>query len=564
MYDLVNWIQKTVDYVGKSEKLDHMSEDDIKLLNGLPNFVLPLPFSRMLRDVLSESESSKCGQDLDYVFENIFSPGGWSMKMTSACWRAPSAVLDSYGKPESGILLGNLRWLGDYDECVGIYAPAKGNQENITVGNFHGRYCTLQVPLILGNVSLPLSLAACLPDSCNTKKNQKSDAPEILNSAENAFDFAKYIDHWIFQIILNGFFSVDSFFLLSGFLVAYVFFKQADKTDGKIPWLYFYIHRYVRLTIVYFMIILIHTFILPYVGSGPLWPDDAADKFCRKNWWWNLLYINNFVPQGEQCFPVAWYLANDMQFYIISPLFLITLWRWPKIGYSMLGAFFSITFIANFVLTLEYNLIAGLGNIIEYSNDILGFQNKINEFFNKIYFKPYARIGPYLVGILLAYYLHKRKKENADKLSRIHLTVGWIVASGLTLTCQFGLYHQRLTPVGASFYNAFSRTIFGFGLAWVIFVCIEGQANIVNRILSWKPWIPLSRLTFCAYLIHPIVQTAYYNSLRTLILFNHNNMFMMYMGFLIISYAFSLVVSLLLESPVIRLERLLRNKFTSK
>ncbi|KAF8796912.1 Nose resistant to fluoxetine protein 6 like protein [Argiope bruennichi] len=553
MYDLVNWIQKTVDYVGKSEKLDHMSEDDIKLLNGLPNFVLPLPFSRMLRDVLSESESSKCGQDLDYVFENIFSPGGWSMKM-----------LDSYGKPESGILLGNLRWLGDYDECVGIYAPAKGNQENITVGNFHGRYCTLQVPLILGNVSLPLSLAACLPDSCNTKKNQKSDAPEILNSAENAFDFAKYIDHWIFQIILNGFFSVDSFFLLSGFLVAYVFFKQADKTDGKIPWLYFYIHRYVRLTIVYFMIILIHTFILPYVGSGPLWPDDAADKFCRKNWWWNLLYINNFVPQGEQCFPVAWYLANDMQFYIISPLFLITLWRWPKIGYSMLGAFFSITFIANFVLTLEYNLIAGLGNIIEYSNDILGFQNKINEFFNKIYFKPYARIGPYLVGILLAYYLHKRKKENADKLSRIHLTVGWIVASGLTLTCQFGLYHQRLTPVGASFYNAFSRTIFGFGLAWVIFVCIEGQANIVNRILSWKPWIPLSRLTFCAYLIHPIVQTAYYNSLRTLILFNHNNMFMMYMGFLIISYAFSLVVSLLLESPVIRLERLLRNKFTSK
>ncbi|GBM82276.1 Nose resistant to fluoxetine protein 6, partial [Araneus ventricosus] len=154
------------------------------------------------------------------------------------------------------------------------------------------------------------------------------------------------------------------------------------------------------------------------MGSGPLWPEDAADKFCTKNWWWNLLYINNFQPQGEQCFPWAWYLANDMQFYIISPLFLITLWRWPKVGYSVLGVCFSITFIANFVITHEYNLIAGLGNIIEYAQDLLNFQTKIDEFFNKIYFKPYARVGPYLVGILLAYYLHKRKKENSNKLNR--------------------------------------------------------------------------------------------------------------------------------------------------
>ncbi|CAL1277767.1 unnamed protein product, partial [Larinioides sclopetarius] len=133
-------------------------------------------------------------------------------------------------------------------------------------------------------------------------------------------------------------------------------------------------------------------------------------------------------------------------------------------------------------------------------------------------------MGPYLVGILLAYYLYKRRKENSNKLERIYLTIGWIVASGLRLTVQLGLYHQSLTPVGTGFYNSFSRTIFGLGVAWVIFVCVEGQADIVNRFLSWKPWIPLSRLTFCAYLVHPIVQTIYLNSMRTLILFNHSNM----------------------------------------
>ncbi|GBO42897.1 Retrovirus-related Pol polyprotein from transposon 297, partial [Araneus ventricosus] len=48
------------------------------------------------------------------------------------------------------------------------------------------------------------------------------------------------------SLTLNSFFSVDSFFVLSGFLVGYSFFQNAEKTDGKTPWLYFYTHRYVR------------------------------------------------------------------------------------------------------------------------------------------------------------------------------------------------------------------------------------------------------------------------------------------------------------------------------
>ncbi|GFU10736.1 hypothetical protein TNCV_2387431, partial [Trichonephila clavipes] len=60
----------------------------------------------------------------------------------------------------------------------------------------------------------------------------------------------------------------------------------------------------------------------------------------------------------------AWYLANDMQFYVISPLFLVTLFRWPKIGYSLVALFLSITFTANFVLTYEYNLLTGLANAV--------------------------------------------------------------------------------------------------------------------------------------------------------------------------------------------------------
>ncbi len=53
-------------------------------------------------------------------------------------------MIDSFGKPASGILEGGLLWLGEYNECV-----------NITVKeiDFQGKYC------VLGKPSSPFSLA---------------------------------------------------------------------------------------------------------------------------------------------------------------------------------------------------------------------------------------------------------------------------------------------------------------------------------------------------------------------------------------------------------------------
>jgi peptidoglycan/LPS O-acetylase OafA/YrhL len=44
-----------------------------------------------------------------------------------------------------------------------------------------------------------------------------------------------------------------------------------------------------------------------------------------------------------------------------------------------------------------------------------------------------------------------------------------------------------------------------------IYVYILG---IINYILSWKLWIPLSRLCYTAYLIHQIVILYFYSTLE--------------------------------------------------
>ena len=34
--------------------------------------------------------------------------------------------------------------------------------------------------------------------------------------------------------------------------------------------------------------------------------------------------------------------------------------------------------------------------------------------------------------------------------------------------------------------------------------------GFINTLLSWKAFVPLSRLTYCAYLVHPLVMYVYY------------------------------------------------------
>ncbi|GIX95609.1 nose resistant to fluoxetine protein 6 [Caerostris extrusa] len=116
-------------------------------------------------------------------------------------------------------------------------------------------------------------------------------------STRNMVDVTNLLNHWNFEIILGGGFSVDSFFVLSGFLVAYLYFKQCSKNGGKIPWLYFYIHRYIRLTPVYMIVLAYFTALYTYSNSGPQWPDYDVDANCKAGWWWNLLYISNFQSE---------------------------------------------------------------------------------------------------------------------------------------------------------------------------------------------------------------------------------------------------------------------------
>ena len=66
-------------------------------------------------------------------------------------------------------------------------------------------------------------------------------------NTQNILRFVQvYVKPVSFNIILNAFVSVDTFFTLSGCLVSYLALKEMEKTKGRLNFLFFYLHRYLR------------------------------------------------------------------------------------------------------------------------------------------------------------------------------------------------------------------------------------------------------------------------------------------------------------------------------
>ncbi|KAK3592291.1 hypothetical protein CHS0354_032681 [Potamilus streckersoni] len=106
-------------------------------------------------------------------------------------------------------------------------------------------------------------------------------------------------------------------------------------------------------------------------------------------------------------------------------------------------------------------------------------------------------------------------------------------------------------------YSALFRTAWGFGVCWVVFACATGNGGPINSLLSWAPFVPLSRLTYCAYLVHPVIILYFYSTRRTAMYLAYPEMVCTFLGYLVISYLLAFVISLAFESPMMGLEKAL-------
>jgi len=69
-------------------------------------------------------------------------------------------------------------------------------------------------------------------------------------------------------------------------------------------------------------------------------------------------------------------------------------------------------------------------------------------------------------------------------------------------------------------------------------------------------WSPAARLTFAAYLIHPIIMTTVYLSSRSALAWDPYFVAVQFSGFVMMSYGAALILWLLVEKPLQNLEKM--------
>jgi len=64
-----------------------------------------------------------------------------------------------------------------------------------------------------------------------------------------------------------------------------------------------------------------------------------------------------------------------------------------------------------------------------------------------------------------------------------------------------------------SAYIAWSKPAWTVGLAIMSFLLFSGEGGVIRSLLQCRAFTVLSRLCYCAYLIHPAIINWYYGSL---------------------------------------------------
>ena len=119
----------------------------------------------------------------------------------------------------------------------------------------------------------------------------------LMIGAKNTIEIIYASKKWHFAIITSAYYAVDVFFYMSGFFFIFSIQKYLNRKINKMKILLMgLIMRFIRLLPFMLIAIFGFTYLLTFLNNGPKYFGvEIATKSCIKNYWHNLIFINNFV-----------------------------------------------------------------------------------------------------------------------------------------------------------------------------------------------------------------------------------------------------------------------------
>jgi peptidoglycan/LPS O-acetylase OafA/YrhL len=388
------------------------------------------------------------------------------------------------------------------------------------------------------------------------------------------------------QLLFASRFAVDTFFIISGFLVVHVLDRKlplrprnnssssshtwSNRFSGSVLGRYLanlfplLLSRVVRILPLYGMCLLFYTQVAPHLGEGPFWYQWLAlIKPCHDYGWTNVLFVNNFMPFDkpvtDTCFYHSWYLAVDMQLFVIASVLVFWYQANPVHGRRVTLSLImtSVVFATHTAATRHWSVNTFDGAAVA-------------RYDMEAYANPLIRSQAYLIGMYVAMLLPMTALRNRTPWNwrhKISLFIALIGMTVVTFSTAYGAYNRRpcqyrewpstsecgseWSPQLTWIYTSACRPVWIVGVAIILHVCLGRNpgGSIVASILSWKCWIPLSHLSFGAYLIHPIVIFVWQLASREKQVFRLETFGMDCISVMVVSYVAAMIATVTVEAP---------------
>lgn len=271
------------------------------------------------------------------------------------------------------------------------------------------------------------------------------------------------------QLFKGGFFGVDIFFVISGFLITSIIKNELNLTN-KFSIVNFYERRARRLLPALLAVILLS---LPF-GWYFLLPSQLID-FSKSilsslafgsNFYWDLT-LQEYGAESANLKPFlhTWSLAIEEQYYIFYPLALMAIHRWFK-------KHVIVILLASLLLSLQF---------AEYTT--------ASDVSFSFYMLP-SRLWELIAGGLLAHFFAMHpQKDNDALLNKTMPIIGLFLIAHSILFIDFDSNHPgfiTLVPV----------------IGTVLIIWFANGNELVTKILSSKPFVNIGLISYSLYLWH--------------------------------------------------------------
>ncbi|KAH6945025.1 hypothetical protein HPB50_006752 [Hyalomma asiaticum] len=343
----------------------------------------------------------------------------------------------------------------------------------------------------------------------------------------------------------------STFVSLTGYLLTYNLLRE--RSHAFFGTIVAVIRRYIRGTIPIAFCIMC-TFLAPLIFRGPTTPTlyHLFYKEIRTQYWALLLQIRNFTGKLHiGMYGHLWYMSTDFQLFVIS---VIIIQFFKKKIWTTIIVFGTLSLIACSISAWQVSNTIYTPFVLPMADNFTIMTGTLNKF----YTHPSYHGVAFFFGAMTQLFLYRYP---SIKISKMFQAGMWLMSAACGLTSILIMYDWNRgehPPEWAKLSFAFSeRLLWSVWLAWLTFACSTGRGGFIAKWLSWRAFVPFSRLSFGVYLLHVPYYYIRLNVTRERIFFSHYNMVTQYFGALVASYLLSYVLFVACEAPTGRIEKLL-------